>query len=451
MLTLILNFSGDQTFMKKILLFTALLFVSSYSFSQNVISLFGKATAFFSHLEKAQYDSAHLYFSETERAKVTPEKLQELWAGIKVRLGNVEYLDPLQSRSQGENFAVTMEGKFERATQNFVLLFDKSEKLVGLFMPPKAAEHTKPFYVDTSVYVEKMVYLTSGVHRLAAVVTTPKNKTNFPIVVLVHGSGPSDMDETVGPNKPFKDIAMGLANKGIASLRYVKRTLLYANEFRKSFTVKEEVVDDAIAAIAMAKTIKGVNPKAVYVFGHSLGGMLTPKIATLVPDLRGIVLAAAPARKLTDIIIDQNKYMVSLMKDSANVLQNQLGKAIVEIEKSRITSLGTTIKPDSVIIGLPASYWADLNAYDQVAVAKKLVTPKIFIIQGAKDFQVSEADFQLWQTALGKKPNVKLKWYDEINHLLSPQLEKGTAQQYQVPVNVSENVIIDLANWINTP
>lgn len=447
---MIATLSGAQNFMKKIVLLIALFFLSSYAFSQSVINLFGKANGFFALLEKAKYDSAHLYFSETERTKVTPDQLKQLWTGIKARLGNVEYLDPIQSKTQGENFAVTMEAKFEREIQNFVLLFDKTEKMVGLFMPPKQAEHSKPFYVDPALYEEQMVYLKSGTHQMAAIVTVPKQKVNFPIVVFVHGSGPSDMDESVGPNKPFKDIATGLASKGIGSVRYVKRTLLYANEFRGAFTVKEEVTDDALAAIAMAKTIKGANPKAVYVFGHSLGGMLAPKLATMVPDIKGIVLAAAPARKLTDIIIDQNKYMVSLMKDSANILQNQLNKAIVEIEKSRVSALGT-MKADSIIVGLPAAYWVDLNSYDQVAAAKKLTTTRIFVIQGAKDFQVGETDFQIWKAALEKKPNVKLKWYDEINHLLAPQLEKGTAQQYQVPVNVAENVVIDLANWIKLP
>ena len=125
--------------------------------------------------------------------------------------------------------------------------------------------------------------------RLAAIITTPKGATNFPMVVLVHGSGPSDLDGTVGPNKPLKDIADGLACKGIGSIRYVKRTVVYAAEFGKAFTVKEEVLDDAVAAIALAKTVKGADVKSIYVLGHSLGGMLAPRIATLVPDIKGII------------------------------------------------------------------------------------------------------------------------------------------------------------------
>jgi pimeloyl-ACP methyl ester carboxylesterase len=436
--------------MKKICLLAALLLISTLSFSQNVISLFGKANEFFNLLESEKYDTAHKFFEVSEQTKITPENLKQLWTSIKEKLGKVEYLDAVQSKTEGEFFAVTLEGKFERDKQSFTLLFNKSEKIVGLYLPPNAIVYTKPFYADTALYTEKSVYLKSGTHTLAAIITIPKNKVNFPMVVLVHGSGPSDMDETIGANKPFRDLAMGLASKGIASFRYVKRTTLYAHEFLKAFTVKEEVTDDALAAIAMAKTVKGVNLQRIFVLGHSLGGMLAPKLATLAPELRGIILAAAPARKLTDLIIDQNKYYVSQIKDTTGLLDKKLQATLVDIEKSRIFSLGA-MKADSVILGLPASYWIDLNNYDQVATAKKLITQRIFIIQGGKDFQVSELDYNLWGAALSKKPNVKLKFYPEINHLLSPQLEKGTAQQYQTLVNVSESVVKDIADWIKLP
>jgi pimeloyl-ACP methyl ester carboxylesterase len=243
-------------------------------------------------------------------------------------------------------------------------------------------------------------------------------------------------------------LAGGLASKGIASVRYVKRTLIYPNEFNKAFTVKEEVLDDATAAIALAKTVVGANPKAVYVFGHSLGGMLAPKMATITPDLAGIVLAATPARKLTDIIVDQNKYMFDQANDTTAAFKKQLADAYVEIDKSRISQLGTTIKPDSLILGLPAKYWTDLNTYNQVAVAKSLSKPKIYVLQGGNDFQVGKVDFDLWNAALNKKKNVVLKFYPDLNHLLSSQTEKGTMAQYQAAVSVSETLVNDIASWI---
>lgn len=434
--------------MKKFFLFTALLFATSAAFSQNVLSLFNKANNFFYYLEEAKYDSAHLYFDPSEQAKVTPAMLKQIWEGIKAKLGQPKSIGAIQSKVQGDFFSVIVEGNFEHDDQNFILAFNKQEFLVGLFMPPKVATYTLPSYADTAAYREESVYIGPKERQLATVITVPKQAKNFPVIVFVHGSGPNDMDETVGANKPFKDLALGLAAKGIASLRYVKRTVLYASDFaNKAFTVKEEVTDDALLAIQMAKTIKGADPKQIYVFGHSLGGMLAPRLATLTPELNGIILAAAPARKLTDIIVEQNKYFFARMNDTTETSKKQFDEAIKNMDRSRITQLGG-MKPDSLVMGLPAVYWADLNSYDQVETAKKL-NKRIFVLQGGNDFQVSRQDYDMWDAALNKKKNATLRFYPELNHLLTSQAEKGTTEQYQKPANVAGKVIEDIALWVN--
>jgi dienelactone hydrolase len=432
--------------MKKSILIIAFLLLSFSSFSQSVIRLLSNANQYFIYLAENKYEDAFLMFDESEKEKVSAEKLKEIWESVTKKLGAPVTLDAVKSTPQGNFYTVSVEGEFEDGIQNFILVFNKTEKLVGMFMPPNAIAYTKPFYVDTTKFTETQVYLKSGTHQLAAVITTPKGVTNFPIVVLVHGSGPSDMDATIGPNKPFKDIANGLACFGVGSIRYVKRTVVYPAEFSKAYTVKEEVLDDALAAYAMAKTVKGADLKNLYVFGHSLGGMLAPRIATMLPDLKGIVLAAAPARKLADVIIDQNKYSVQRSGDTTVATQKRLDQAIVEIGKANITKLGN-MKPDSLIIGLPAAYWADLNANDQVDIAQKL-NKRIYIIQGGNDYQVTDVDYELWKKALDQKTNVTFKHYGEINHLLSPQMEKGDLNQYKNMVNVSEQLVKELATWL---
>lgn len=433
--------------MKKIFTLSLFLLFSTVAFSQNVISLFGKAGQFFDLLEAEKYTEAHQYFSETEQAKITADNLKDLWANIKQKFGAVKSVDPVRSKLQGEYYAVTCDGEFEKDNQEFVLVFNKEEKLVGIFMPPKAAAYVLPSYAaDTTLYQEKQLYLETGKHQLAAIITVPRKATNFPIVVLVHGSGPSDMDETIGPNKPLKDIALGLAAKGIASVRYVKRTLIYSGEFNGAFTVKEEVTEDALAAIALAKKVKGADLKNIYLLGHSLGGMLAPRLSTLAPDVKGLIMLAAPSRKLTDVIIEQNNYMYALSKDTTAAGKKGMEEVQKMLAQTRVTKLDK-MKPDSIIVGLPASYWIDLNNYDQVATAKKLVK-RMFIAQGGNDFQVTQNDYNLWNANLGKKPNVRLKLYPELNHLLSVQTAKGDLSQYQTPANVSEQLITDIATWI---
>ena len=436
--------------MKKIILLFFALFLSITGFSQGVLSLFNRSGDFFKLMEQEKFSEAYAFFDESAQSKITPENLESIWKNLSTNYGKVLSTDVIQSKTEGELFAVSVDVKFEKETQGFLLVFNKSEKMVGLFPRQKSNQQSylRPAYADTNAYKEKEIYIKTAGHSLVGVLTTPAKGTNFPIVVLLHGSGPSDMDETVGPNKPFKDLAAGLATKGIASIRYVKRTLAYAGEFSKVFTVKEEVTEDALPAIALARTIPGADKKKIYLFGHSMGGMLAPKLATLAPDLNGLILAAAPARKLTDIIDDQNRYSAAQVKDTTGAVKKQLEEALKETAKTRITKLGL-IKPDSLLLGLPAAYWVDLNLYDQVGTAKKLIKQKMMIVQGGFDFQVPSQDYQIWNTALGKKKNVTLKLYPELNHLLSPQKEKGNMSQYGVPVSVSGILVNDLATWIN--
>jgi dienelactone hydrolase len=435
--------------MKKLVLLFTIMLATTAAFSQGVMTLINRSEDFFTAMQQEKFKEANLFFDESVQAKVPVETLQKIWTDLSTKYGKYESADVIQSKTQGEYIVVLMEGKFANDTQRFIMAYNKAEKLVGFLLQPKstAASYTKPAYADTTLYRETEIRI-KGLKNddLVGMLTVPKKAKNFPIVVLVHGSGPGDMDETVGANKPFKDLAAGLAAQGIASLRYVKRTLVYPQEMTGAITVKEEVLNDAVKGVELAATMPDVDKKQIYVFGHSLGGMLAPRLANLAPQLKGIILAAAPARKLSDVITDQNKYMFAQLKDTTAATKKLLDTALLEVNKSRITKLGN-MKPDSTVLGLPAAYWVDLNNYDQVATAKKL-SKRILIVQGGNDFQTSDVDYKLWNAALAKKSNATLKFYPELNHLFTVQTEKGTAQQYQTPGNVSDKLITDLATWI---
>ena len=436
--------------MKKFtVLFAALLIcLGQMTFAQGILGLINRSNQFFEHLDKGEFETAHAFFDDSVKDKILPEELKLFWTRMDLNLGAFESVEGAQNQTAGEYYLVTLNCKFAKGNQAFQFTFNKQEKLVGFFLVPNSnsAEYSTPAYADSTLYKETPITIKSPGHELAGMLVTPKNVRNFPVVVLVHGSGPSDMDETVGPNKPFKDLAAGLAAKGIATVRYVKRTKVYSYEFRKAFTTKEEVTDDALAAIAYAKTIAGADTKQIYLLGHSLGGMLAPKLAAMSPDLKGIILAAAPANKFTDVLIEQNKNAFEELKDTTQATRKTLDQTLKELERTRISQLGK-IKPDSLIMGLPASYWADLNQYDQVGTAGKLKN-RILIIHGGMDFQVLNHHSQMWKDALGKKKNVAFKTYPNLNHLLSEVTEKGTVAQYRTPRNVSGTLISDLAEWI---
>lgn len=434
--------------MKSFKLIIALLFISQITFGQSIINLINRADSFFDTMDKGNFQEAHTFFDESVKDKISPDELKLFWLRLGNTLGTFEAVEGAQNKTQGEFYQVTLECVFTKGTQGFTFIFNKSEKLVGFFVAQSSAEaaYVEPAYADTNLYSQKEIQIKFANGQMAGMLTTPKSGTNFPLVVLVHGSGPSDMDETVGPNKPFKDLAVGLAAKGIASIRYVKRSKIYPNEFTKIFTAKEEVLDDALAAIEIAKSTPGINKAQIFLMGHSLGGMLAPRIAALAPDLAGIILVAAPARKLSDVIAEQNKYLYVVSGDTTAAMRKQFQEAANEIDRSRLLKLGD-IAPDSVILSAPASYWIDINNYDQLASARRF-TKKILVIQGENDFQVSVQDFNIWRTALAANRNASFKLYPDLNHLLSSQKQKGNGMQYRTPANVSPRLIDDISVWI---
>lgn len=434
--------------MKSFKLLVVLLFICHSGFSQSIVNLINRADQFFDTMDKGNFEEAHNFFDESVKVKISLDELKLFWLKLGNNLGAYESVDGAQNTVQGEFFQVILNCGFAKGSQSFSFIFNKSEKLVGFFIVPQNTEasYVSPAYADTALYRESEIKIKFADGEMAGIFTRPKTGSNFPVLILVHGSGPSDMDETTGPNKPFKDLAAGLAAKGIATVRYVKRSKIYPNSFNKAFTVKEEVIDDALSAITLAGTLPGVNKNEIFLLGHSLGGMLAPKIATLAPELKGIILAAAPARKFADLVLEQNEYLYLASGDTSAAGKNQFLSSVNEIDRSRLRMLGA-IAPDSVILGAPASYWIDLNNYDQVATAKKIKN-RILVLQGENDFQVSVQDYNIWKNELTVNKNVSFKLYRDLNHLLSSQKEKGNGTQYRVPANVSPILINDLAEWI---
>lgn len=434
--------------MKKIAAIIIILFTINNGYGQGLMSYINLSNQFLENLDNGKYTEAQNFFADSLKSQVSAEMLENFWLNTKAQLGVFKEVDGAQNSATGGFQAVVLNCAFTNGNQAFRFIFDKTEKLVGFNILPSKPElvYTQPKYADSTLYTQKLIDLKSGSHTLAAMLTVPKRLKNFPIVVLIHGSGPNDMDETLGPNKPFKDLALGLASKGIATLRYVKRTLVYPNEFKKAYTTKEEVIDDALAAIALAQKTVDINTQQVYILGHSLGGFLSPKLAILSKNIKGVILAAAPARGFTDLMTEQNNYLFSTLNDTTLAGSNFLKNNLLALEKTRIKTLGV-LKPDSIILGIPASYWVDLNNYDPIATAKKLKN-RMFIFQGGNDFQVTLTDFNLWKKELGNQKNVTFKLYPELNHLLTPQSEKGTMQQYARPGTVANYLIDDLANWI---
>ncbi|HEX5406134.1 MAG TPA: alpha/beta hydrolase, partial [Pseudonocardiaceae bacterium] len=184
---------------------------------------------------------------------------------------------------------------FEQGATTVVLAVDDAGLLTGVqVLPVEAAEPwTPPDYADEATFDEQDVTLGSGPLAVPGTVTVPRRCAPLPAVVLLAGSGPNDRDETVGRNKPFKDLAWGLASRGIVVLRFDKVTLAHGRELTDpAFTLADEYLPDAKAAVRLLAEHPAVDASRIFVLGHSLGGTVAPRVAVAEPTVAGLVIMA---------------------------------------------------------------------------------------------------------------------------------------------------------------
>lgn len=285
--------------------------------------------------------------------------------------------------------------------------------------------------------------------------TIPKNVEKPPVVILVHGSGSSDKDETVGPNKPFKDIAHGLAERGIAVLRYTKRTLAMQTdagcrpEDLTRLTIREETLDDVKAAVQLMQSEPKVDASRIFVLGHSLGGMLIPAIAHENPSLKGVISVAGPVTSMLKMMIRQGELVMQELGDALPADQREKANKDIADLKAFDEKLAN-IPDEQVMAGASAYYYKTFDQYIAPALYKELKMP-ILLLQGANDMQVSVEEFSKYKELLKDHPAMESKLYPETNHLMMPSTNTKSINiqtEYAIPAHVRDEVIEDIAKFI---
>jgi dienelactone hydrolase len=348
---------------------------------------------------------------------------------------------------------------FERASIDVNIVLNDAGKIVGLTVTPVGAveqqvnaTYAPPLYAHPDRFHEQEVQIGHGKWVLPGTLSIPHGHGPFAAVLLVHGSGPQDRDETIPPNKPFRDLAWGLASQGIAVLRYEKRTKLYGDQMKSeldTLTVKEETIDDALEAVAILRERPEIDAQQIFVLGHSLGGFLAPRIGAADPKIRGLIILAGSARPFEDVILDQMTYVLSLSIPDPAVRQQQLETLKKQVELVKDPKRLPTAAPNDLPLNVPAAYWLDLNTYQPEKVAQTLKQSMLFL-QGGSDYQVTREDLQIWQNALSGRDDVKFILYPGLSHMIMPVEggQKATPATYTIAGHVAEEVVNDIGNWI---
>lgn len=408
------------------------------------------AVRFLDQLAAGNYQAATVSFADVMKGAASPEKLAEIWTELQGQLGPYRKRTGVRTERQGPFDVVLATTEFERGMLDLKVVIDDAGRIAGFFVvPPKPPEYAPPAYVNQDAFREREVTVGSGEWAVPGTLAMPVGPGPFPAVVLVHGSGPNDRDETVEAARPFRDLAWGLASRGVAVLRYEKRTRQHGAKVGSvpNFTLQQETVEDALTAAALLRGTEGIDPGHVYVLGHSLGAMAVPRIGGQDPKIAGFIVMAGAARPIEDIILEQVTYVAGIDGTVSAEEKKQIEGLRQEVAKVKALQPPATGSATGSVLGAPASYWLDLRGYNPPEAAKALHRPML-VLQGERDYQVTLDNFEAWKKALGGRKDVTFKSYPKLNHLFIEGEGKSAPAEYQKPGHVAEAVVADITGWI---
>ena len=306
---------------------------------------------------------------------------------------------------------------------------------------------------------EKIVIGAEGNWPLDGKLTLPDEDTfgkgPFPAAVLVHGSGSSDMDSAIANVKPFADIAEGLAARGVACMRYDKRTWKYGRKVIKALgselSVKEETIEDAVMAAELLRNDARIDASRVFIAGLSMGAMLAPRINADGGNFAGLVMMAGSPRRLEDILKQQIDESVDSYKGIIGwIAKREIAKIKPKLENIYDLS-DEEAKATKFMGGTTIYYLKEMGQKTAVDYLKMSDTPAL-IMQGDGDLQVStEKDFKVFEQELANRPNTTFKLYKGLNHVFMPALYDkiiDAKKEFKQERHVEPSVIDDIADWI---
>jgi dienelactone hydrolase len=413
-------------------------------------------------LEMAQagrFAEIHDLFAPQLRELVPAEALQAAWAAMLANRGPVRGIGVPVSESAGPGTEVTtvlIPVTFERGELTVVVFVGENGWLTGIQVAPaSAAQQTghweAPPYADPETFEEQEVTVGSDPLAVPGTLSLPHQRGLRPAVVLLAGSGPADRDETIGRNKPLKDLAWGLASRGVAVLRFDKVTYVHPGQVVQTcgFTITDEYVPHAVAAIDLLRQHSAIDPARVFVAGHSLGSTALPRVAMAEPLVAGLVVVAGGAQPLHWAAVRQIRYLASL--DPRMVAAAQPAIAVITRQAETVDgpSLPGSTPDGELPFGVAAPYWQDLRSYDPAAATAALSKP-VLIIQGGRDYQATVADdLTRWTGSLAGQPDVTIRFYPHDN-LFFRGIGPSVPAEYGPAQHMDPVVVTDIANWLTS-
>lgn len=414
-------------------------------------------------LVQNDYETVYAYFDDRLSEQIDLDNLQKTWEQVLMGTGPYEAVERIyqQRERPGESYEVIkVQTRFADNRLVLSLTVTEEGKIAGLFFLPYQYQGPFPLpsYADRADFETRQLTLAAQPeYPLPAVLTLPTREPNHPppLLVLVHGSGPNDMDETVGGSKIFRDLAVGLAGRGVATLRYDKRTKAYQAELagRSDLTLEEAVRADAREALRIADSLhKAGEVGAVFLAGHSLGAYLAPWIAHTYQqnhpqnNLQGLILLAAPHKSMPQLILEQTKYLLK-RRGLTEAERRQLTILQQQVALAESDTLSEDVPARELPLQQPAVFWLELQHYAIDDSLQATALPAI-VLHGGRDYQVNDANFEQWRALAATYPKLELERFPALNHLLIPGEGDSTPGEYNELGHLSTEVVQRIARFV---
>jgi hypothetical protein len=399
-----------------------------------------------------QYEKAYSLGDDIMLRRISPDRLQGIWESLASVNGDLKEVGTTSYLFIDTVHITTTKLKYKNGSVGLRLSFGLNWKLRGLFIVDAEPMYNIPEYVNTFGFYEIKIPFGPVGFEGEAILTVPIQQKKYPCIIIIGGSGPIDKDATIGPNRIYKDFSWGLANKGIATLRFDKRTKAYFGKIMKEhkngnyYNIEQEYLEDIKELVKKVSKKEAIDPNRIYLMGHSQGGGLMPLFLKQNKLVAGAIMAAGNYTTMPNLMQYQFDYLMPMQvktKDDSALFD----KLRMQAKNATKGNLPSTFSNDSLPAMYPFSYWNYMNKIDFVKLAKNNKKP-VLIIQGERDYQVPISEYKLWKDALVGHNNYMFTSFAKLNHLFMEGEGKSTPDEYSIRGNVPEYVIEEIAKWI---
>jgi dienelactone hydrolase len=427
--------------MKKLILLY-LVFCSSALWAQEPTN----TASFVKQFTSEKFRKSRKMLSGDMKKKMSTTKIKGLWTMLEKQFGDFNTTTYQNTFNKEELSISNYLFKTEKASFTLEVAENQKGEISGFYIKPMS--YSMPDYAANAKFGKENITITTGEFNLPGEIILPLGVKNPPLVILVHGSGPHDRDETIGPNKVFYDLALGLAAKGVATLRYEKRSKVYDSLFKyHPFSLKEETIDDAITAVNLAKQSTLIDTSRIFVLGHSLGAMAAPYINNN-SNCAGAIMFSGPFRSLTEIMPQQIEYLAGLDGKISKAEKKTIKQFKERAIMIRADMYDSTTSYNDLMGYWPGYFWKTEQSYLPPAHIEKGTKP-LLILHGSRDYQIDPIkDFVPLRNLCDKKTNCQAIMYEGLNHLFIMGEGQPNPSEYFIPGNVDERVISDIAVWV---